>query len=471
MIHLFNRYWLLPAVVTLLVETSLVLASFAISHRLRSLVYFGTAKPDSMIYTPTEFWLRAGAFAGTILIMLYINGLYDFDKRLATREVGMKVLQSVTLAAVTLWGLYFIVPAVAPGRAVFGVAFTLALLSLGLWRLLLSWLVDGRLFAERILIVGADEAAKELAREVLTRRHLGYRVVGFLADDPELQGMRLVNPRVIGTTSQACDLALANRVTRIVVAQHDSRGKVCLDSLLKCKARGIPVSTSSTYYEELTGKVMLDGPRIKSWLVFSSGFLVSRSASIVKRFSDLVVGSIGLVAAAPLMFLIALVIKLDSRGPVLYRQERLGQHGKTFELWKFRSMRPDAEAGGVAQWAKLDDPRITRVGKLLRKARLDELPQLWNIVRGDMSLVGPRPERKPFVDELIERYPLYEERLSVRPGLTGWAQIRAPYASSFEDSVEKLRYDLYYIKNISFFLDLSILASTLRIVLFGRGAR
>lgn len=471
MIRLFSRYWLAAAVTSLGVEAILLLASFGCAHRLRSWVFFGSSDSDLTIYTPMELWIRAGTFAVVTLLMLYVNGLYDFKERPVAREVGIKLIRSLLLATAALWGLYFLIPEIAPGRAVFALGFGLAFVCLALWRLLLVWLVDRKFFSERILIVGSDEAAKTLAREILSRSHLGYRVIGFLSDDENLQGVSLVNPRVIGTTTKACELALEHQATRVVVAQTDNRGKVSLDSLLRCKTNGVPVSRGSTYYEQLTGKVMLDGPRVKSWLVFSSGFIVSHSVRIVKRSFDFLVGSLALLVSVPLLAVTALLIKLDSRGPVFYQQERVGQKGTLFSLWKFRTMRPDAEQPGVPKWAEENDPRVTRAGRFLRGSRLDELPQLWNVVRGDMSLVGPRPERKQFVDQLIEQYPLYEERLAVRPGLTGWAQIRAPYAASFEESVEKLRYDLYYIKNLSFLLDISILASTLRIILLGRGAR
>jgi sugar transferase (PEP-CTERM system associated) len=242
-----------------------------------------------------------------------------------------------------------------------------------------------------------------------------------------------------------------------------------MDSLLECKTSGIRVQEGSSYYEQLTGKIMVEGLR-KSWLIFSDGFVVSRGVLFTKRLLDIVAASIGLIVGVPLMVLVAIAVRLDSPGPILFRQERVGRAHKLFTLAKFRSMRTDAEKDG-AMWATEDDPRVTRIGKFIRKTRLDELPQLWNVLIGDMSLVGPRPERELFVRQLLDTSPFYGQRLVVRPGLTGWAQIKAPYASSFEESIEKLKYDLYYIKNMSLFLDISILLSTARIVLLGRGAR
>jgi sugar transferase (PEP-CTERM system associated) len=346
---------------------------------------------------------------------------------------------------------------------VFGSAFVLA------WRVLLGWILRSEGFAERVLIVGSDEKAIDIARETLSRKHLGYRVVGFLDDDPLLQGVSLINPRVIGTTAQACELALQHGATRVVVAALDYRGRLSMDALLKCKTNGIRVQEGSSYYEQITGKIMVEGLR-KSWLIFSDGFVVSRGTLFAKRLLDILAAGVGLVLALPFMILVALAVRLDSPGPVFFRQDRVGRGGREFTLWKFRSMRTDAEAGG-ARWAVQGDPRVTRVGRFIRKTRLDELPQLWNVLTGDMSLVGPRPERRMFVQQLKEVCPWYEQRLVVRPGLTGWAQIKAPYASSFEESIEKLKFDLYYIKNLSLFLDISILLSTARIVLLGRGAR
>ena len=464
MIRLFNRYWSLPAAWSLLVEGVLLLAAVKFATDLRLGLGPGTPPPLATVL------LEGAVFAIVGLLSLYANGLYDFGERLSARLLLVRLLRTFSILAVACWALYFLFPTLQTGRGIFvlslifGASFVLA------WRVMLRWvLLRGEGFAERILIVGSDAKAIDIARETLHRKHLGYRVVGFLDDDPALQGVSLINPRVIGTTGQACQLALQHGVTRVVVAALDYRGRLSMDALLDCKTRGIRVQEGSSYYEQITGKIMLEGLR-KSWLIFSEGFVVSRGALVAKRLLDFAVAAIGLVLAAPLMLLVALLVRLDSPGPVFFRQDRVGRGGREFTLWKFRSMRADAEAGG-AQWAVQDDPRVTRVGRFIRKTRLDELPQLWNVLVGDMSLVGPRPERRMFVDQLQEICPYYEQRLGVRPGLTGWAQVKATYASTVEESIEKLKFDLYYIKNLSLFLDLSILLSTARIVLLGRGAR
>jgi sugar transferase (PEP-CTERM system associated) len=462
MIRLFNRYWSAPAVWSLLVEGLILYFAIPVGTYLRLDVGPGSPPAHHVLILETV------AFMGVCLLSLYINGLYDFGERLTNRQLTIGLLRAFSLAAVALSVLYFAFPRILTGRGVFLLAFFFAVAGIVAWRLVLRAILKS-IFAERILIVGTDEKAIDIARETLHRKHLGYRVVGFLDDDPKLQGVSLLNPRVIGTTRQACQLALQHGATRVVVAGMDFRGRVDMDSLLECKTSGIKVQQGASYYEQITGKVMIEGLR-KSWLIFNDGFVVSRGTLFAKRLLDLAAASIGLLLAAPLMLLVAIAVRLDSPGPILFRQERLGRGGKPFTLWKFRSMTTDAEKHG-AVWAAKNDPRVTRVGRFIRKTRLDELPQLWNVLLGDMSLVGPRPEREPFVRQLIESIPFYEQRLVVRPGLTGWAQIKAPYASSFEESMEKLKYDLYYIKNLSLFLDISILLSTARIVLLGRGAR
>jgi len=463
-IRLFNRYWSMPAFFSLGVEGPLLFLSVYIGTWIR-LVIMGNGHhpPDSVLV------VEGLVFAGVGLLTLYLNGLYDFGEQISPRILSIRLLRSFTLASVALWAIYFLVPELQIGRGVFGLAILNAGISLAIWRVLLRYVVLSDNFGERVLIVGAGEKAIELAREVLHRKHLGYRVVGFLDDDPKLQGVSILNPRVIGTTHQCRELAIAHGVTRVVVAPGDSRGSVSMDALLACKTSGIRVQEGSSYYEQLTGKIMVEGLR-KSWLIFSDGFVVSPGVLFGKRLLDLVFAGVGLLLAAPIMALVALAVRLDTPGPVFFRQERVGRGGHPFTLWKFRSMGTDAESDG-ARWAVAGDTRVTRVGRFIRNTRLDELPQLINVLVGDMSLVGPRPERDHFVRLLMEKSSFYEQRLVVRPGLTGWAQIKAPYASSFEESIEKLKYDLYYIKNISLFLDISILLSTARIVLLGRGAK
>jgi sugar transferase (PEP-CTERM system associated) len=463
MIRIFSRYWSGKAVMSLAMEGFLLVAAFGFATYVRLGLGPGSPPPTPIVMQETLAFMIVG------LLSLYINGLYDFGERLTVRQLTVALLRAFTLGALALASVFFLLPSIQAGRGVFLIAFLFAIAAVTAWRVVLRWLLNTDKFAERVLIVGTDEKAIDIARETLSRKHLGFRVIGFLDDDPKLQGVSLLNPRVIGTTSQACQLARQHGATRVVVAALDYRGRVSMDSLLECKTSGIRVQEGSSYYEQLTGKIMVEGLR-KSWLIFSDGFVVSRGVLFSKRLLDIVAASVGLILALPFMVLVAIAVKLDSPGPIFFRQERVGRGRRPFMVHKFRSMRNDAEKDGPV-WATQGDPRVTRVGRLIRKTRLDELPQLWNVLVGDMSLVGPRPERDLFVQQLLEVSPYYGQRLVVRPGLTGWAQIKAPYASSFEESIEKLKYDLYYIKNMSLFLDISILLSTARIVLLGRGAR
>lgn len=465
MFRIFNRYWSKPAALSVAVEAIILFSSMEIAFLIR----FGWQGP---IQNQPAILLRASIFCFVVLVTSYFSGAYDLGEIRGLRELWIRLTRAHAISLVVLLAVYYLFPELFLGRGIVGLSYFIAGSCIFIWRISLNWFLRKRmLFDERLLIVGADEMARNLVREVLAHSQEGYRVLGMVDDDPELMGVSVINPTVIGTTSDVCDLALERKATRVIVAQRESRGRLDLDALLRCKTKGIPVERGSEFFERLTGKIAVDRPRVVSQLVFSKGFVVSPVVSAAKRALDIFVAIGILFAALPVMVLAAIAIRLDSRGSVLFSQERVGRHGKVFRLYKFRSMSQDAEAPGEAIWAAENDPRVTRVGKLFRKTRVDELPQLWNVLVGDMSLVGPRPERPEFVKQLLGVSPLYKERLVVRPGITGWAQIQAPYASSVAASIEKLRYDLYYIKNISVFLDLSILASTVRTVLLARGAR
>jgi sugar transferase (PEP-CTERM system associated) len=324
---------------------------------------------------------------------------------------------------------------------------------------------------ERLLLIGTGPGAIELARELHELRHtLGVQIVGFVDPDPARVGRPVLNPGVVGTIGDVPAIVRAQRVDRVVVSLADARGKLPVDQLLEMKLNdGVAFDHLASVYEEYTGKIAVENLR-PSWFIFSDGFRKSAVLITVKRVIDLMVGAIGFVLALPIMLLVAFLVRLTSRGPVLYHQARVGQHGRIVTVHKFRSMVTDAEAGTGAVWAQRNDSRVTPIGRFLRRTRLDELPQLWNVLRGDMSLVGPRPERPEFVRSLTDQIPFYGQRHVVRPGLTGWAQVRYTYGASVEDAMEKLQYDLYYIKNMSLALDLFILFSTVKTVLQRQGA-
>jgi sugar transferase (PEP-CTERM system associated) len=275
---------------------------------------------------------------------------------------------------------------------------------------------------------------------------------------------------VLGSAAEMEAIAKERAISRIIVALEDRRGTLPSRELVTLRVRGVRVDDASSALSVLTGRVALRSVK-PSWFVFSDGFHRSKWNDLAKRVLDLVGGVIGLVISLPIMILVAVAVRLDSKGPVIYRQTRVGRMGKCFEVLKFRSMKTDAEQENGAQWAIENDPRVTRVGGFLRKYRLDELPQFLNVIRGEMSFVGPRPERPCFVEELSKTIPYYEERHSVRPGLTGWAQVQYAYGSSVEDAFNKLEYDLFYLKNLSLTFDLGIIFKTIRIVINGHGGR
>lgn len=278
------------------------------------------------------------------------------------------------------------------------------------------------------------------------------------------------NVQIIGNSSLLHEIASQGKVDRIIVALEERRGNLPTEELLKCRMEGISIEEGIAFYEHLTGKLLIE-KAYPSFFIFSNGFTKPTHHRVVKAAVDYFLSSIGLIISLPIMALIALAIKIDSSGPIFYRQKRVGKNGRVFTLLKFRSMKENAEQETGPVWAAENDDRMTRVGKIIRKMRLDEIPQMFNVLKGDMSFVGPRPERPHFFDHLKDNIPFYEKRHAAKPGITGWAQIQYPYGASQNDALEKLKYDLYYIKNRSFFFDLNIIFQTIKIVLFRRGAR
>ena len=402
------------------------------------------------------------------LTAFYLFDLYDFLVMFDRRELVLRLLQALGLAWVALALVFYAVPQVMIGRGVSLISLPLALLLMVGWRLAIHWVLGHPELGERILIVGSGPFAIEIARETLGRPDAGFRVIGFVDSDPELVGKSLINPKVIGLTSQLGELVRREHIDRIVVAIGDRRGVFPTQELLRLSLSGdVSIEESASFYERLTGRVLLDMIR-PSWLIFSSRGQRARLNELIRAIMNRTIALAGAILSLPIAIATAFLIKIDSRGPVLYKQERVGKNGRTFTLMKFRSMRTDAEKDGPV-WAQTDDQRMTRVGRIIRRIRVDEIPQFWNILRGDMNFVGPRPERPHFVATLAEEILFYEQRHLIAPGLTGWAQIKYPYGASIEDARQKLQYDLYYIKNQSLSLDATILFETVKTILFGRG--
>jgi sugar transferase (PEP-CTERM system associated) len=413
---------------------------------------------------------KAALAAAFCLSTFYLYDLYDFVIMHDRRELVLRMIQALGLAWVALAISFYLFPHLMIGRGVSLIALPLALFAMVSWRLGIHWFLGHPEIGERILIVGSGPLAVEMAREALERPDAGFRIVGFADNDPALIGKSLINPRVVGLSSEMDKIVKRENIDRIVVAMGERRGQFPTAQLLQLSLSGnVSIEEGASFYERLTGRVHLDMMR-PSWLIFSGRGRQARFNAVTRIILHRLVALIGAILSLPLAFLTALLIKLESRGPVLYRQERVGRNGRTFMVMKFRSMRVDAEKDGPV-WARSSDDRVTRVGRIIRKIRIDEIPQFWNILKGEMNFVGPRPERPHFVAQLAEEIPYYEQRHLIEPGLTGWAQIKYPYGSSIEDARQKLQYDLYYIKNQSLSLDAAIMFETVKTILFGRGAR
>ena len=404
------------------------------------------------------------------LAAFYLFDLYDFVAMHNRHELVLRLVQALGLAWVALAISFYAYPALMLGRSVSLIALPMALTLMVGWRISIHWFLGHPSFGERILIVGSGNLAVEVARQVLNRPDAGYRIIGFVGTDSELLGKSLINPRVIGLTDDLESIVKTEGIDRIVVAMGERRGQLPTDRLLKLGLGGdVSIEEGATFYERVTGRVSLEMIR-PSWLIFTGRGRQAKLAAVTRNAVHRFVALIAVVFSLPIVLLTAILIKLDSRGPVFYKQERVGENGRSFVLTKFRSMRVDAEADGPV-WASKRDERTRRVVRIIRKIRVDEIPQFWNILGGEMSFVGPRPERPHFVAQLAREIPYYEQRHLIAPGLTGWAQIKYPYGASTEESRQKLQYDLFYIKNHSLLLDAIIMFETIKIILFGRGGQ
>lgn len=432
-------------------------------------VRVGFADANFELIEKNGYW-KAGVATLFCLTTFYLFDLYDFVVMHDRRELVLRLIQALGLAWIALAFAFYAYPGLMLGRSISLIALPLALALMVGWRICIHWFLGHPAIGERILIVGSGNLAVEVAREVLSRPDAGYRIVGFVGTDFELLGKSLINPKVIGLTEQLGSIVKKEGIDRIVVAMGERRGQLPTDGLLQLSLAGeVSIEEGASFYERITGRVSLNMIR-PSWLIFSGRGRQGRLTTITRDAVHWIVALIGFTLSLPIMGVTALAIKLESRGPVLYKQERVGKNGRSFVLTKFRSMRVDAENAGPV-WASKGDDRTTRVGRIIRKIRVDEIPQFWNILRGQMSFVGPRPERPHFVAQLAEEIPYYEQRHLIAPGLTGWAQIKYPYGASIEDARQKLQYDLFYIKNYSLVLDAIIMFETIKIILFGRGAQ
>jgi sugar transferase (PEP-CTERM system associated) len=460
---MMTRTW--RPIVLLVGETALLALAVAAGAYLR-------LQDGAWVLADFDGVLRVLLIVVVCQVCLHYADLYDLHTVVDTRDLLVRLIQALGATSFILAAVYFWFPNWVIGRGVFLFAAVLVVSLILAWRLAFAWLTRYVAPRERLLLVGTSAASIELARELFDRRQeLGVEIVGFVDPDPARIGAPVINPGVIGTIDDITSLVPRLNVDRVVVSLSDARGRLPMDQLLDIRLRGgVTFDHLASVYEEYTGKIAVENLR-PSWFIFSTGFRKTRALLAAKRVFDIALSLFGLIVGFPVMLAVALLVKLTSRGPIFYHQERVGLGGRTFEVHKFRSMRQDAEAATGPVWSRKNDSRITPTGRFLRRTRLDELPQMWNVLRGDMSIVGPRPERPTFVAELTEKIPFYGQRHVVKPGLTGWAQVRYTYGASVEDAIQKLQYDLYYIKNLSLALDLVIVLETVKTVVLRRGAQ
>jgi len=473
MIRLFNTYFPTRTLLLTLTEAILVTSGFVLGVLLAS----GTAV-DAKIYLLYENGAgRIGLVVLVFLVFMYYFDLYNSAILTNRREVVTRLVGVLGTTFVALAVLYYAFPEASLGGTVLWAGILMVAVAVPVWRSCFFVLNRSARFAERTLIYGDGPLASPLMDAIAQRPELGLRVSGYVGGEPQIAGIPTVQ------NGELTEFVKRENIRRIIVTMGDRRGKMDVSELLKLKATGLQIQDGPDYYESVTGKIPLDSLRL-SWLLFSPGFHVRPPLRLYKRLFSLTFGLIGLAMSAPFMALAAIAIRLDSEGPIIFRQKRVGEYGMPFTVFKFRTMydgdkvpaprfkkHPDFDQNQIGTPAHDGDPRITRVGKWLRRTRLDELPQLFNIVRGDISFVGPRPVPPHEEEECAAVIPFYKERWLIKPGATGWAQINRGYNATIEDHKEKLAYDLFYIKNVSIGLDIYILFATLKILLLGRGGR
>ncbi len=462
MLRIFSQYVSRRTLFFLIADTLLMTACIPLAYRLRfsddieSYRYF-TALPD--------FAYQVIAVVGCFQICAYYNELYNARLEWSISDQFFRLSQALGFGCFVLASMYFVSPALRIGRGPFALSLGLILVSVTALRWAATSIWQRAAPPQNIAIVGAGPVAEMIEKELAGRPDLNFSLVGWFADEQAPDGSR--SERVVGGAEELEAMARGGLIDRLVVVYENSR-PLPLETLLRIRTRGVQIEDAQATISALTGRIPLETLH-SPWFIFSEGFRRARHEMALKRLSDLACSLAGAVLTAPVMLLTAVVVKLTSPGPALYRQLRVGLNGECFELLKFRTMSVDAEADGVARWAEENDPRLTPLGGFLRKYRFDELPQFLNVLKGEMSFVGPRPERPEFVERLREVEPLYDERHTLRPGITGWAQVCYPYTATEQDGLRKLEYDLFYLKNLSVWFDLAIVVQTVKTVLWGRG--
>ena len=466
MFRISNHYVSKIVFVLLFVEVMVLLGAAYIGATVR---FIELGRPAALPNID-HFFTSAVAFTAAIIFSMSAMGMYQLNFNEGLRmPFFMKLMPSFVMGFLILTLVFYVAPELSFGRSILLLVFALSAVGIFVARMIFFKTSEARFLQSRIMFLGGGPLAKECS-ELAERanRYHRYDIAGFIPAPGEELCVSQSNLLKMREGESLLKLARQYNVSEIVVSVQNRRGGFPIKELLDCKLQGYKVTDAATFFERETCQIRVDSIQ-PSWLVFGGGFDQSFVRIFMKRTFDLVCSTLILALTFPLMLLAALAVWFEDRGPVFYSQERVGKDGKSFFVHKFRSMRADAEKGGKPQWAAQNDPRVTRVGNFMRKTRIDELPQILNVFKGEMSFVGPRPERPYFVEQLIEVVPYYNVRHSVKPGITGWAQVRYGYGASAEDALQKLQYDLYYVKNNSLFLDVLILIDTLKVVLFRSG--
>lgn len=465
--RIFNRYY-----------SSYDLLLVAGDFFLTFLVTLGLRTTWHLVGFPTigswAFFAGQGFVMALVLVTaFYYADLYTIDQTLSVRELLLRFMSGFGTACVVIGLISYPIPQLG-FKKIYASEMLLMGLVLSVWRVGFMRVIEQARIHAKVLIIGAQSIGKLVAEQLFQQKTLGMEVVGFVGSsggevtlsygNPTRVSLPVFSPRSISSLIENAG------VNRILLAGGEAWGDYAAEELVKLRLKGVTVEDCHSFYERLVSKIAI-ADLSPEWIVLAKGFRRDRVISFAKRLVDVFVSTLGLLLSLPIVIVTAILIKLESRGPILYRQERVGRDGENFVLFKFRSMTVDAESENGPVWAAVNDPRVTRIGRVIRKLRIDEIPQMINVLKGEMSFVGPRPERSFFVDKLKEKIPYYYLRLSVKPGITGWAQISYPYGDTEEGAVEKLQYDLYYIKNMSVLFDLQIIFESLKVILLGKGAR
>jgi len=457
LIRLFNVYIPVRTLVLLIGEALIVLASFLLG------AWYGLGQDTYLVlYFENGLYKIFGVTALVLLCSHWLD-LYDTARLNTKGELYFRLLMVPGVLAFILAGIAYVRPNYLLGGGSAAVGLIILTFALFGWRLGFTWLVQLPILVERVYVLGTGERAQRVVLGLRQNPEIGVEIASWTG---KMEGAVTRE----SVAAHLMEVVHKQKVHRVIVAMPDRRGTIPMPELLELRMQGVKIEEATSWLEKISGKIEVEN-LYPSWLVFGEGFRRSTAFILVRRAVSIVISLIGLILTLPLIPLIMLAIRLDSKGPVFYTQTRVGKAGRVFKVVKFRTMRQDAEAASGPKWAGDNDPRVTRVGKFLRSSRLDEIPQLWCVLKGDMAFVGPRPERPEFIEWLSKEIPYYGVRHMVRPGLTGWAQVKYKYGSTVEDSREKLQYDLFYIKNASIGLDLLIMFLTVKTVLLRRGAQ